>query len=126
MYYNVFGEKVSRKRFKAMCAAARNRRELIAAGLTSRRDLFKMGLLSAGGMLVAKNGLSSRARRPCTTGAVRGVRVVDGAPLKSWLRRYEPATAGSVGRSRCRNCCSSIMRLSTACNDTVTTDRYHR
>src|ERR1700746_1714116 len=62
MYYNVFGEKVSRKRFKAMCPAAKNRRELIAAGLTSRRDLFKMGLLTAGGMLVAKSGLSARAQ----------------------------------------------------------------
>src|SRR5712692_10069059 len=61
MYYNVFGEKVSRRRYKEMCEAAKNRRELIAAGLTSRRDLFKMGLLTAGGMLVAKTGLSSRA-----------------------------------------------------------------
>jgi FtsP/CotA-like multicopper oxidase with cupredoxin domain len=60
MYYNVFGEKVSRRRFKEMCNAAKNRRELIAAGLTSRRDLFKMGLLTAGGMLVAKSGLSAR------------------------------------------------------------------
>jgi hypothetical protein len=32
-----------------MCAAAKNRRELIAAGVTSRRDMFKMGLLTAGG-----------------------------------------------------------------------------
>ena len=61
MYYNVFGEKVSRRRFREMCNAAKNRRELIAAGLTSRRDLFKMGLLTAGGMLVAKRGLSARA-----------------------------------------------------------------
>jgi FtsP/CotA-like multicopper oxidase with cupredoxin domain len=61
MYYNVFGEKVSKRRFKEMCDAAKNRRELIAAGLTSRRDLFKMGLLTAGGMLVAKSGLSARA-----------------------------------------------------------------
>src|SRR5215468_9473117 len=61
MYYNVFGEKVSRRRYKEMLEAAKNRRELIAAGLTSRRDLFKMGLLTAGGMLVAKTGLSSRA-----------------------------------------------------------------
>jgi FtsP/CotA-like multicopper oxidase with cupredoxin domain len=61
VYYNVFGEKVSRRRFKEMCQAAKNRRELIAAGLTSRRDLFKMGLLTAGGMLVAKRGLSARA-----------------------------------------------------------------
>src|ERR1700756_1851021 len=62
MEYNVFGEKVSRARFKQMCDAAKNRRELIAAGLTSRRDLFKMGLLTAGGMLVAKSGLSARAQ----------------------------------------------------------------
>ncbi|HMF90598.1 MAG TPA: multicopper oxidase domain-containing protein [Candidatus Angelobacter sp.] len=62
MYYNVFGEKVSKRRFEEMCRAAENRRELIAAGLTSRRDLFKMGLLTAGGMLVAKSGLSARAQ----------------------------------------------------------------
>jgi FtsP/CotA-like multicopper oxidase with cupredoxin domain len=61
MYYNVFGEKVSRARYREMLTAAKNRRELIAAGLTSRRDLFKMGLLTASGMLVAKSGLSSRA-----------------------------------------------------------------
>ena len=61
MYFNVFGEKVSRKRYKEMQNAAKNRRELIAAGLTSRRDLFKMGLLTAGGMLIAKGGLSARA-----------------------------------------------------------------
>jgi FtsP/CotA-like multicopper oxidase with cupredoxin domain len=67
MYYNVFGEKVSRRRFKEMCDAANNRRELIAAGLTSRRDLFKMGLLTAGGMLVAKSGLSARAQTTVQT-----------------------------------------------------------
>jgi len=67
MYFNVFGEKVSRRRFKEMCEAAKNRRELIAAGLTSRRDLFKMGLLTAGGMLVAKSGLSARAQTTVQT-----------------------------------------------------------
>ena len=61
MYFNVFGEKVSRARYREMVDAAKNRRELIAAGLTSRRDLCKMGLLTAGGMLVAKRGLSARA-----------------------------------------------------------------
>src|SRR3984885_9261454 len=66
MYYNVFGEKVSRRRYKEMCEAAKNRRELIAAGLTSRRDLMKMGLLTAGGMLVAKSGLSARAQNTQT------------------------------------------------------------
>jgi FtsP/CotA-like multicopper oxidase with cupredoxin domain len=61
MYFNVFGEKVSKARYREMVNAAKNRRELIAAGLTSRRDLLKMGLLTAGGMLVAKSGLSARA-----------------------------------------------------------------
>src|SRR6266851_3681351 len=61
MYFNVLGEKVSKARHREMVAAAKNRRELIAAGLTSRRDLLKMGLLTAGGMLVAKSGLSARA-----------------------------------------------------------------
>jgi FtsP/CotA-like multicopper oxidase with cupredoxin domain len=72
MYYNVFGEKVSRRRYKEMCEAAKNRRELIAAGLTSRRDLFKMGLLTAGGMLVAKSGLSARAQTNTTQGPSGG------------------------------------------------------
>jgi FtsP/CotA-like multicopper oxidase with cupredoxin domain len=61
MYFNVLGEKVSKARYRDMIAAAKTRRELIAAGLTSRRDLLKMGLLTAGGMLVAKSGLSARA-----------------------------------------------------------------
>jgi hypothetical protein len=43
-----------------MYQAFKNRQELIKAGFT-RRDLIQMGLLTAGGMLVAKNGLSSRA-----------------------------------------------------------------
>jgi FtsP/CotA-like multicopper oxidase with cupredoxin domain len=73
MYYNVFGEKVSRARYREMVNAAKNRRELIAAGLTSRRDLMKLGLLTAGGMLVAKSGLSARAQglgqvSPASTG----------------------------------------------------------
>ena len=41
----------------------RNRQELIAAGMTSRRNLLKLGLLGAGGMLLAKHGLSSRVAR---------------------------------------------------------------
>jgi FtsP/CotA-like multicopper oxidase with cupredoxin domain len=62
MYRNVFGEKVSKARYREMVKAGKNRRELVAAGLTSRRDLMKMGLLTAGGMLVAKSGLSARAQ----------------------------------------------------------------
>src|ERR1041385_2839864 len=60
MYFNAAGEKVSRARWKAMYDAFKNRQELIKAGFT-RRDLMKMGLLTSGGMLAAKFGLSSRA-----------------------------------------------------------------
>src|SRR5499427_6544504 len=67
MYFNVLGEKVSKARYREMLRAAENRRELIAAGLTSRRDLLKMGLLTAGGMLVAKSGLSARAGQLATS-----------------------------------------------------------
>src|SRR5260370_11228808 len=68
MFFNALGEKVSKARHREMVAAAKNRRELIAAGLTSRRDLMKMGLLTAGGMLVAKSGLSARAHAQAQTG----------------------------------------------------------
>jgi FtsP/CotA-like multicopper oxidase with cupredoxin domain len=67
MYFNVFGETVSKARYREMVNAAKNRRELIAAGLTSRRDLLKMGLLTAGGMLAAKSGLSARAGQQVQT-----------------------------------------------------------
>src|SRR5262245_52297887 len=45
---------------KLALTAFRNRLEIIKAGL-SRRDLIKMGLITSGGYLVAKAGLSSRA-----------------------------------------------------------------
>jgi FtsP/CotA-like multicopper oxidase with cupredoxin domain len=64
MYYNVFGEKVSRARFREMVNAAKNRRELIAAGLTNRRDLLKMGLLTAAGTLAPIRGLSAQTLAP--------------------------------------------------------------
>ena len=60
MYFNVFGEKVSRARWKEMLNAQKNRRELIAARL-GRRELFKLGLLTSAGYLVAKSGLSAWA-----------------------------------------------------------------
>jgi FtsP/CotA-like multicopper oxidase with cupredoxin domain len=58
MYFNHRGERVSRARWKEMYQAFCNRQELIKAGLTSRRDLMKLGLLTAGGTLIAKRGLS--------------------------------------------------------------------
>src|SRR5712692_3045253 len=83
MYYNVFGEKVSRRRYKEMCNAAKNRRELIAGGLTSRRDLMKMGLLTAGGMLVAKSGLSARAQSATTQTAGGGASTTTNQPASN-------------------------------------------
>jgi FtsP/CotA-like multicopper oxidase with cupredoxin domain len=59
MYFNVFGEKVSKAQHKQMCDAAENRRQIVAAGLT-RRDMVKAGLLTSAGYLVAKKGLSAR------------------------------------------------------------------
>ena len=56
---NVLGEPVSRARWREMVRAAKNRAELVAAGL-SRRDLLKSSLLTTGGYLVAKHGLSAR------------------------------------------------------------------
>ena len=46
MYYNANGERVSRRRWKEMYQAFKNRQELIKAGFT-RRDLMRMGLIGA-------------------------------------------------------------------------------
>ena len=88
MYYNVFGEKVSRARYREMLTAAKNRRELIAAGLTSRRDLFKMGLLTAGGMLVAKSGLSSRAYGQTVNGGTNQMCLPNNQPASPPTRAF--------------------------------------
>jgi FtsP/CotA-like multicopper oxidase with cupredoxin domain len=63
MYYNVFGEKISKARYRQMVNARKNRQELIAARL-DRRELLKMGLLTGAGYLVSKSGLSARAASP--------------------------------------------------------------
>jgi FtsP/CotA-like multicopper oxidase with cupredoxin domain len=88
MYYNVFGEKVSKSRYKEMLAAAKNRRELIAAGLTNRRDLFKMGLLTAGGMLIAKSGLSSRAYGQTVNGGTNQLCLPNNQPASPPTRAF--------------------------------------
>jgi len=62
MYFNVFGEKVSKTRYKEMLNAAKNRRELIAARF-DRRELIKMGLVTSAGLLVPMRGLSARAQQ---------------------------------------------------------------
>ena len=62
MYFNVFGEKVSRARYKEMLSAAKNRRELIAARF-DRRELIKMGLITSAGLLAPIRGLSARAQQ---------------------------------------------------------------
>jgi FtsP/CotA-like multicopper oxidase with cupredoxin domain len=68
MYFNVFGERVSRARYKEMLNAAKNRRELIAAGYCTRRDLMRLGLLTSAGLLAPIKGLSARAQ---STGCVQ-------------------------------------------------------
>ena len=88
MYYNVFGEKVSRARYQEMLTAAKNRRELIAAGLTSRRDLFKMGLLTAGGLLVAKAGLSARAYGQTVNGGTNQMCLPNNQPASPPTRAF--------------------------------------
>src|SRR5712692_9853231 len=60
MYFNIFGYKLSRRRWKEALNAQKNRQELITAGL-GRRELFKLGLLTSGGYLVAQTGLSAWA-----------------------------------------------------------------
>ena len=45
---------------KLALIAQRNRQEIVKAKL-SRREMVRMGLITAGGTLVAKAGLSSRA-----------------------------------------------------------------
>jgi FtsP/CotA-like multicopper oxidase with cupredoxin domain len=114
MYFNALGEKVSAARYREMANAAKNRRELIAAGLTSRRDLFKMGLLTAGGMLVPKLGLSARARSvvptanqlasPSTTPWVQPLFVMpQAAPVPSLNPAPTIAPDTAAGESRTRN-----------------------
>src|SRR5438445_11268300 len=53
---------------KLWLTARRNRQEIIKAGL-NRPELFKMGLLTSGGYLVAKSGLSAWASGGCDAGA---------------------------------------------------------
>lgn len=66
MYKNVFGEKVSKARFKEMANARKNRQELVAENF-NRRQLMKLGLLSSAGYLVSKSGISARAAAPIPT-----------------------------------------------------------
>ena len=116
MYYNVFGEKVSRARWKEMLNAAKNRRELIAAGYCTRRDLMKLGLLTAGGMLAPIRGLSSRAfgqanciqpsGEPCSPPVTPFIQEMSIMPVKQSQRVLNPAptaqpnTAAGEARTR--------------------------
>jgi FtsP/CotA-like multicopper oxidase with cupredoxin domain len=101
MYYNVLGEKVSKKRYREMLVAAKNRRELVTAGLTSRRELFKMGLLTAGGMLVAKSGLTARgAYAQTVNGGTNQMCLPNNQPASPPTRSFiEPLTVMPVART---------------------------
>ena len=71
-----------------------NRMDIINAKL-SRREMFKYGLLTAGGMLVAKSGLSIRAAGAGTLVSPRPRRGPSRFQFRSLCRR--PAT--SISRS---------------------------
>lgn len=64
-------------RTKLDLIAQRNRRAIVAANL-SRRDMIRMGLVTAGGTLALKKGLSARAF--ADEGALTVVKGVDGPP----------------------------------------------
>src|SRR5258708_5589946 len=115
MYYNVFGEKDLRSRYKEMLAAGKNRRELIAAGLTSRRELFKMGLLTAGGMLIAKSGLSSRAYGQTVNGGTNQLCLPNNQPASPRTRAFiEPLPIMPIAQT-----VPSLTPTPTACPNTA-------
>ncbi|HYE40734.1 MAG TPA: multicopper oxidase domain-containing protein [Ramlibacter sp.] len=94
-------------------ASWRNRQELIAAGMHRRRDLLKLGLLTAGGMLIAKHGLSSRVANAGEMESPFTPAFVDPLPIPLVKRpvaggigaltpypTIEPNNAGGEGRTR--------------------------
>lgn len=97
MYFNVFGQKVSKARYKEMLKAQKNRQEFIAAQL-GRRDFLKMGMLTGAGMLVAQNGLSARAgtpaiplQQPASPHVTPFVEELPIMPIQQPVRRLNPA-----------------------------------
>ncbi len=93
------------------CATrAKNRRELIAAGLTSRRDLFKMGLLTSGGMLIAKNGLSARAYGQTTSNNGRGVTTNFSQRAAARTRAPERTRTACQGNQDCESPDAAVPR----------------
>src|SRR5215207_6738973 len=105
MYKNVFGEKVSRARYKEMVRAQKNRREIVAAQLP-RREMIKMGLLTGAGYLVAKSGLSARAEAPIPVGQPASLQAscafqpftepLNIPPIKQPVASLSPAPHGSA------------------------------
>lgn len=81
--------KIDRKLEKEKLDAAKNRREIIAAQL-SRRDLMKMGLLTGAGLLVAKSGLSVRART--AAGSFSGGGMPSSPPTRPFVQPFTRMT----------------------------------
>src|SRR5712671_2515628 len=69
--------------------AQRNRQEIVKAKL-DRREMMRLGLLTAGGALIAKAGLSSRAfgqAAPTLTDPDATLRRVPGSPpIRPWVQ----------------------------------------
>lgn len=111
MYFNVFGEKVSKARYKEMLNARKNRQEFIAAQI-GRRHFLKMGMLTGAGALIAQYGLSARAGtpgipllQPASPRVRPFVEPMPIMPIQQPVRRLNPAptilpnTAAGEGRT---------------------------
>ena len=66
---------------KLALTAQGNRREIVRAKL-NRREMMRLGLLTAGGTLVVKQGLSARwGQALADDGSINAVQGVDGPPV---------------------------------------------
>src|SRR5216683_825095 len=101
MYFNIFGYKLSRRRWKEALSAQKNRQELITAGL-GRRELFKLGLLTSGAAAVGPERTQCLGRRLRPRCMSVGLQPADHAFHRS--PHDCPDTAGATAhRSRIRN-----------------------
>jgi hypothetical protein len=71
---------------KLALTAQKNRQEIVRAKL-NRREMMRLGLLTAGGTLVVKQGLSARwGQALADDGSINAVQGVDGPPSTPWVQ----------------------------------------
>ena len=88
---------------KLALTAQRNRQEIVKAKL-DRREMMRLGLLTAGGALIAKAGLSSRAfgqAAPSLTDKDATLsRVPASPPVRPWVAPMPRLTVKTAGEPR--------------------------